>query len=110
MATVTTRKPVNPSQLGVELGRVALRVVGPHPDGVTRITAYDVPKTALNTAVAAHTAVATWKDPEYVAAPDPDALLKAVRAKAQQVADGNGAFTLAQVQQILAALVLRGTR
>lgn len=42
--------------------------------------------------------------------PDEDTQLAAIRAKAKEVAAGTGTFTAAQVQKILANLVLRNTR
>lgn len=62
-----------------------------------------------------HTDAVTAALGEHLTRPDPpppdeDTQLLAVRAKAQQVAAGEGTFTAAQVQKILAHLILRSTR
>lgn len=72
VASVSTSKKINPSQLGVEMGRVPLRVVGPDEDDQTRIESDAVTQSALDSAVAAHVADGAWVDPQYVPPLDPD--------------------------------------
>ena len=67
MARIETVKDINPTQLGVELGRVAIRyVVGRYVD------AEGVGEANLRAAVDAHVADPDYVDPEYVEPPDPD--------------------------------------
>lgn len=65
----TTTRPINVSQLGHELGRVALRCVGPDDDGETTIRTDDVDLATLGAAVAAHVADGAWVDPDAPAFP-----------------------------------------
>lgn len=61
---IITSRPVNTSQLCVELGRVPLRVVGPDSDGCSQVFAEGVDDEALAAAVEAHAACDEWVDPE----------------------------------------------
>lgn len=116
MAETSTSKPINPSQLCVELGRIPLRVIGPAADGTTIVRTDSIGVTALRNGVASHTADPNWTDPNPSPAPPPTdqeragTELQAVRAKAKAVLDGTDTFTAAQVQKLVAALVLRLTR
>lgn len=113
MAEVTTTRPVNISQLCVEMERIPLRCVD---DGSTRRVKTDaVSQGALEAAVSAHVADANWTDPNPPP-PTPEAQLQtamqAARARALEVAADpvNNQFTPVQVQRILAHYVLRVTR
>lgn len=63
-----------------------------------------VTASALSAAIEAHI-----PDPDF-GRPDEDRQLRALRAKAKEVAAGTGTFTAAQTQKILAHLILRSTR
>ena len=121
MTELTTTKPINISQLSFEMGRVPLRCVGPDADGAYKLR-FDEPITeaAAAAAVEAHSANPSWTDPNP---PPPtkselraqDAVLaqeeaERVRAKAKAVFDGTDTFTNAQIQKIVAGLVLRAAR
>lgn len=93
MARIETNKKINPTQLGVELGRVPLRhVAGSHVDaeGVTAAN--------LTAAVDAHVADDAYVDPEYVA-PEPEPTvedrLAAVEAEVQGMRDRAAATVVA---------------
>lgn len=110
-ARYDTQKEINPSQLCVEIGRHPLR----HVAG--RYVASDaVDEATLAAAVEAHVADPDWTDPDPAPAPEPTdeekaaVDLSAVRAKAKAVFAGTDTFTAAQVQKLVAALVLRATR
>lgn len=115
MSELTTDKPINPSQLGTELGRVALRCVGPDEDGNTKVRTDAVTQAQLQTAVDAHVADPTWTDPNPPS-PTPeqqrDDAIQLLRARALQVAQDptTAQFTAVQMQRILAHYVLRATR
>ena len=67
MARIETGKAVNPTQLCVELGRVALKVrQGEYVESDA------VDEATLRAGVDAHVADPDYADPEYVAPPDPD--------------------------------------
>lgn len=70
MADIEASKPINATQLCVELGRVPLRVTGPYPDGHSRIRTDAVTDGELAAAVDAHVADPNYVDPENVA-PEP---------------------------------------
>lgn len=110
MPEVVTSKTLNVSQLAAELGGVPLRAVGPDDDGNTLVAVQGGTKAALDAAVDGHTAAPAWVDPGYVPPPDTATPIDAVRARAQEVLAGTGTFTAAQMQKILAALVLRTSR
>lgn len=63
MAETTTTKTINVSQLCSELNGVTLFVVGPAPDGTTKITAPSITDQQLAAAVAAHVANPNWVNP-----------------------------------------------
>lgn len=94
-------KQVNLAQLTAEVGS---GLVASDSEVVVADADSQVTAEALATALAAHT-----PDPEYGQA-DEDRQLRALRTKAREVAAGNGTFTAAQVQKILAHLVLRASR
>lgn len=115
----TLDREVNPAQLDAEIAAahgwqkpagVSVRQPGtPDADGtalsgVLRVERDDADAAKVNAAIAAHVA-----DDAY-GQPSEDVGLAGVRAKAAQVAAGDGTFTAAQVQKILAHLVLRTTR
>lgn len=114
MAILTT-KPINPGQLCVEAGRIALRIVT--RDGVSRISTEAISDSELQAFVDAHVADPSWTDPnppppspEEIEDANTRSALLALRAKARDVYAGADTFTAAQVQRILAGLVLRETR
>lgn len=94
-------KVVNLAQLAAEVG-AALSASD------TEIVVADlragVSEAAVRAALAAHVA-----DPDFGIAPE-DKQARAARAKALQVFAGTATFTPAEVQKILAAVVLRATR
>ncbi len=63
MARLETKKKINASQLGVELGRVPMRTVGPDGDGLTVVETDAVSQAALDAAVAGHRFDQGWRDP-----------------------------------------------
>lgn len=65
MTETTTTKPVNPYQLGQEMGGAALRIVGPDEDGNTKVRS-DVAQATLDAKVAAHVADPNVKPPPSV--------------------------------------------
>jgi len=72
MSTITTRRPVNPGQLSVELGRKPTIVSGPGRDGTTKVTVPDIDEQILIAAVNAHRADSNWLDPDAPeGTPDP---------------------------------------
>lgn len=117
MARVSTSKTINPSQLGVELGRVALRVGDGYVDAPT------VDEAALQAGIDAHVADPDWVDPNPPP-PSADQLRQAdadsgisnlattagIRAKCKAVLAGTDTFTAAQRDRALAALVLLAIR
>lgn len=105
--SVTTQKRIGLGQLGSELGTDKL--FGPDPETLlsTRakeIVAEDITEAALQTAIDAHAYNADWGRP----AEDRD--LSAIRTKAQAVFNGTDTFTAAQMQKLVAGIVLRLTR
>lgn len=108
MPTTDTRPRVPLNGKTVDLAQLATEVGAPlaASDDEVVITEEDstVTTDALSAAISAHT-----PDPEY-GQPDEDRQLRVLRTKARDVAAGNGTFTTAQVQKILAHLVLRATR
>ena len=104
---VQVAKPVTLDQLAAEVG-TALAATLDAERNVTEVVVADPASTVtaetLTAAIAAHTPTADYGKPAE------DVGLSAIRAKAQAVAAGDGAFTAAQVQKILAHLVLRTTR
>lgn len=98
---VPLTKPVDLAQLAAEVG-AALSASD------TEVVVADLDATvtaqALSAALAAHT-----PQPDYGLS-DEDRQLLAVRAKARAVAAGTDTLTAAQVQKIVAHLVLRATR
>lgn len=99
--------PLNGAQLADELasgGVVLASEIAVDGDGRLVIDAPDSDRPVVQTILAAHV-----PDPEF-GRPDEDRQLGVLRAKAREVAAGNGTFTAAQVQKILAHLVLRATR
>jgi hypothetical protein len=74
MASITTDRDVNPSQLAHELvaalgGTRPLHVVGPRADGTTSIDAPGTGVESLNDAVAAHVADPNWQSPDQAVDP-----------------------------------------
>lgn len=67
-------------------------------------------RAAAASVVSAHDGQPLPLDPEAQADVDAATQLASIRAKAKQVAAGTDTFTAAQVQKILAHLVLRATR
>lgn len=59
---IATDRPVNAGQLSVELGRVAVHVVGPDAEGISLVDADTDPQT-LEAALLAHVADPQWVDP-----------------------------------------------
>lgn len=119
MAELTTTKALNISQLCVEIGRKALRVLGPDDDGtyVVKFDEADLSEADMQVALDAHVADPNWTDPnppplsaEDQGAKDTATQLEQIRTKAKAVFAGTDTFTTAQVQKILAGLVLRQTR
>lgn len=98
MAETPLSKSINGTQLKAEVGASDLYVTEDilHAEGCTQ--------EELEDGLAAHT-----PDPDY-GKPQEDRDLSALRAKAQDVFAGNSTFTAAQVQKILAGIVLRLTR
>ena len=106
MASVTTSKAVNVSQLGTELGRIALRAR--QTDGETTVTTEDVDQATLDTAVADHVADADWQDPNPPPEPVEVVNRRTLRERAEAALTNNADFlalssptnaqTLAQVR------------
>lgn len=94
-------KAINLAQLDAELGNVGLCASATEVVAAERAS---VTKTQLELAVAAHV-----PNPDFGKPPE-DVEMSKVRVKAQAVAAGTDTFTAAQVQKILANLVLRATR
>lgn len=94
-----TGKAVNLAQLAAEAG-------GPLAASSTEIVSVDGTLTVqvLQAAYDAHVA-----DPNY-GLPAEDTAATGLRAKAQAVFNGTDTFTAAQLQRLVAALVLRATR
>lgn len=114
MAEVTTSRSLNGSQLCAELGRVALRIVGPDAAGATTVKTDAVTQSQLQNAIDSHVADSSWRDPNPPP-PTPDQeqneAIRLLRERALEVwSDPTQSFTARQVQRILAALVLRATR
>lgn len=71
---VLTDKPVNPRQFAYQLGQrlgmylAPLRIVGPEPDGTTKIKSDEVSEAEIRAALDAHT-----PDDNFVLPPNPDA-------------------------------------
>jgi hypothetical protein len=111
-----TSKPINPAQLSVELGRIALRVTGPYPTarGRSRRPTRRTRRSGL-ALDNAHRGPGVDR-PEPAAPPPPTdderarTQLDQIRDKAKVVLAGNGTFTPAELQRILAANVLRASR
>lgn len=82
MARVETDKDINPTQLGIELGRVPLRGVQGEWWESDAVTQAD-----LEAAEAAHVANDDYVDPDYVAPPDPDDEFRAAIEGASTIAD-----------------------
>lgn len=78
-------------------------------EGYVRLIGTDDRATA-RPVVATHDGAALPLPPERQADEDARTQLTAIRAKAKQVAAGEGTFTAAQTQKILAQLILRATR
>lgn len=98
---VPLTKPVDLAQLAAEVGAA---LSASEDDLVVADADAPVTPEALSAALDAHT-----PDPDF-GRPDEDRQLRAIRTKAREVAAGNGTFTAAQVQKILAHLILRSTR
>lgn len=94
-------KTINLAQLTAEVGAA---LSASDSEIVVADPASTVTAAQLQTKLTAHTA-----DPNYGKASE-DMALAAIRSKAQQVAAGSATFTAAEIQQILAAAVLRATR
>lgn len=77
-----------------------LQIVGPQ----------DGDRAAVEAVVSAHDGQPLPLSPERQADEDARAQLAAIRSKAKEVAAGTGTFTAAQIQKILAHLILRATR
>lgn len=94
-------KAVNLAQLADELGTALsasdTEIVVADPD--TSVSAQQ-----LQAGLSAHT-----PDPDYAVRPE-DKQARLARAKAPQVLAGTATFTATEVQKILAAVLLRGTR
>jgi hypothetical protein len=71
-------KPINVNQFAYELAQAVgaprpVHVVGPYPDGTTKIDAADTDDATLQAVIDAHLADDNWVDPNYTPpAPDPD--------------------------------------
>ena len=104
---VSTTNPINLSQLAAELGTDKL--FGPDNDTLVSTTsktiqAEGVTQAQLEAGLAAHVA-----DPDF-GKPAEDQEFSRLRAKAQDVFNGTDTFSAAQIQKIVAGLVLRATR
>lgn len=107
MAAAITTTRINAGQLGVELGRVPLRVVGPHPDGSYVVRAGNnesVDQAALEAAIAAHAANSGWTDPN----PPPATPEQQRAARLEQLrAKGAAAMTPAERNEAIDLLLGR---
>lgn len=75
----STDRRVNINQLGVELGRVPAKWVGPDDDGVVTMTPLDgavLTEKQWESAIEVHVPDENWVDPEYVPPSPPSAAEK----------------------------------
>lgn len=106
--TVETTKQINQAQLRDEIA-AALRISAPYVDRLaTRLKVLGMvsedQRATIEQAVADHV-----PDPDY-GRTEEERNFTAIREKAKAVFAGTDTFTAAQVQKLLAALVLRETR
>lgn len=87
MARIETDKKINPTQLGIELGRVPLKVGGGYVESGA------VTEAELRAAVDAHVADDAYVDPQYVPPPDPDQELRDAIAGATTLDELKAALT-----------------
>jgi hypothetical protein len=103
MATYQTTKQISPKKLADELG-VPVTIRGTSPDEIgSKTVEAETTVGALGTAVTNHV-----YDDEYELS-EKDRQIRRVRALAQDVLAGTDTFTNAQIQKLVAALVLRET-
>lgn len=106
----TTKKQVNISQLGYEMGCASLRSVGPDPDEVTVIRAVEdgttVSQTDLDAAVAAHVADPNWEDPNP--APPTQEQVDATRLAELQTKAAAGTITEKEMKEATRLLLVVG--
>lgn len=97
-------KPVNLAQLAAELGTDQVFGDDYTPDEQPRTILAETTQPALEAAVAVHVA------DELYGQPQENRDMSVIRTKAQAVFNETDTFTAAQIQKLVAALVLRATR